>query len=307
MDLSIKYIQHNKIDFVKWDACVKLGKADLIYANSFFLNSIHPDWDALVINDYESVFPVTKASKFGIKYLLQPFFTQQLGLIGLHEKSTFVFDACIAELRKRYKYIECNLNYLNSTNKYKAYCTDQTSIILDLGKPYSELKSNYSKNLERNLNKSVNAPLKLISNVDPKLIIDLFKNNKGKELNHIQTHHYYKLELLLNNLLERDAVKINGITDNSNKLIASVAFANHNNKYFFFFSALNQEGKQLKAMPFLINRFIEEHSGQEFLLDFTGSNQKSLARFYKSFGAREYVYLRLKLNDLPWPLNLVKK
>ena len=146
MDLSIKYIQNNNIEFEKWDACVQSSKAELIYANSYFLNVMHPGWDALVINDYESVFPVTKARKFGIKYLIQPYFTQQLGLIGKHEENSGVVDDSISELKKRYKYIECNLNYLNRSEKFKSFCTNQTSIILKLNKSYSELKASFSKN-----------------------------------------------------------------------------------------------------------------------------------------------------------------
>ncbi len=39
-------------------------------------------WDALVLDDYQAVMPLTWRSKFGIRYLYQPAFTQQTGIFS---------------------------------------------------------------------------------------------------------------------------------------------------------------------------------------------------------------------------------
>lgn len=40
------------------------------------------NWDALVLNDYEAVMPLTWNKKYGICYLYQPPFTACLGITG---------------------------------------------------------------------------------------------------------------------------------------------------------------------------------------------------------------------------------
>ena len=57
--LKIQYLTHYQIDKAKWDDCI--GKADngLIYAYSFYLDQMSKNWDALVLNDYAAVMPLT--------------------------------------------------------------------------------------------------------------------------------------------------------------------------------------------------------------------------------------------------------
>jgi hypothetical protein len=53
-------------------------------------------------------------------------------------------------------------------------------------------------------------------------------------------------------------------------------------------------------MFLLIDSFIREHAGQALTLDFEGSNDPNVARFYKSFGAAECNYYKITINRLPW-------
>ena len=52
-------------------------------------------------------------------------------------------------------------------------------------------------------------------------------------------------------------------------------------------------------MSLLIDSFIKEHSREDNILDFEGSMDVNLARFYKSFGSKEVVYLQILKNNLP--------
>ena len=56
---QIKYLQHKEIDKAKWDACIDQASNGLIYAYSFYLDCMAKHWDALVLNDYEAVMPLT--------------------------------------------------------------------------------------------------------------------------------------------------------------------------------------------------------------------------------------------------------
>ena len=60
-------------------------------------------------------------------------------------------------------------------------------------------------------------------------------------------------------------------------------------------------------MFLLIDEVIKEYSPGNLVLDFEGSNDASLARFYKGFGAKESSYLSLKINRLQFPHKILFK
>src|ERR1051325_9907587 len=80
---SVSYLQNANIDKVKWDKCIDTATNGLIYAYSFYLDTMAKNWDALVMNDYEAVMPITWNKKYGIYYVYQPAFTANLGVFGL--------------------------------------------------------------------------------------------------------------------------------------------------------------------------------------------------------------------------------
>ena len=53
--------------------------------------------------------------------------------------------------------------------------------------------------------------------------------------------------------------------------------------------------------------FIKDHAGQQRVLDFEGSDVRSLAFFYSSFGAVEEKYAAIKWNRMPWWLRWAKQ
>jgi hypothetical protein len=59
-------------------------------------------------------------------------------------------------------------------------------------------------------------------------------------------------------------------------------------------------------MSQLIDSFIRDHSGEEVYLDFEGSMDLNLARFYKGFGSKEVVYLQIRKNNLPGIIRWLK-
>ena len=54
----------------------------MVYAFSYYLNSMAKNWDALVLNDYDAVMPLTWNKKYGFYYLYQPFMSASLGVFG---------------------------------------------------------------------------------------------------------------------------------------------------------------------------------------------------------------------------------
>ena len=78
--MAIKCVTYQQIDKQKWDGCIDKAVNGLVYAYSFYLDEIADNWDALILNDYEAVMPLTWRKKYGIHYLYQPFFCASLGI-----------------------------------------------------------------------------------------------------------------------------------------------------------------------------------------------------------------------------------
>ena len=68
------------------------------------------------------------------------------------------------------------------------------------------------------------------------------------------------------------------------------------------FSGSDDTAKETAAMTFLIDSVIKEFSPSQLVLDFEGSNDPDLARFYKGFGAKEIEYNSLEINRFTFPL-----
>jgi hypothetical protein len=139
--------------------------------------------------------------------------------------------------------------------------------------------------------------LRLETFISPEEIVALFKKTKGNELELFQSKHYQLLTGLMNTCLSRE----NGTTVavyKGTELYAAAFFMYSNNRFTYLKSGITNEGKKSGAMHFLMDRFIELHAGKGKTLDFGGSSIESVARFYKSFGAKDCVYLQLEKGTL---------
>ena len=300
----IYHLKHQEINFKKWDDIA--AKQAVPYSCSWYLNCVSPNWEALILDDYKVIMPLTCKTKIGINYLAQPFFTQQSGIIG-NNLSPQIVDEFILEIEKKYSYIDINLNEENTLHIHENKNTfEQINIILDVNKPYEILFKNFSENTRRMIKKAEKSNLQIQDMDGPDELIKLFKNTKGKNLKHLDNKAYTNLKNLIKTCKEHIKVNIKSIQHNNN-LLGGAVFLEFNKRIIFFFSALNETGKQYGAMHFLIAETIKKHSEKDFYLDFEGSNNVNLARFYKSFGSKEIVYLRYKNNKLPYPIKWFKK
>ncbi|MFC2114343.1 hypothetical protein ACFLRI_03245 [Bacteroidota bacterium] len=64
----------------KWDYCVDNALRPAIYALSWYLDAVCPEWKGLVIGDYKAVMPVCWRKKAGQTYLFQPPYCQFGGI-----------------------------------------------------------------------------------------------------------------------------------------------------------------------------------------------------------------------------------
>jgi hypothetical protein len=299
----IRYITYNEIDKHKWDECIHHAVNGIVYAYSWYLDIVSPSWDALVENDYERVFPLTKNKKSGISYLFQPFFTQQLGIFSTTKLNAEITENFISKIPHKFKFAEINLNTFNKIEPAKFQVFPNLTHELDLIPTYDLIYRNYSENTRRNIKLALNSELIISQNTKAEQVIELFKNNKGKDIETLKEKEYLLLKKLISVCLYKKIAHISGVYTKEANLCAGAIFIESNNKVIFLFSATDNEARSNGAMSFLIDSFIKYNSQRNLTLDFEGSNDPNLARFYRSFGAKECVYFQYKKDELPWILS----
>ncbi|HSH65976.1 MAG TPA: hypothetical protein VLB84_09305 [Bacteroidia bacterium] len=289
----IRYVKSSDISKEKWDECIRLSTDPSIFVYSWYLDSVCVNWGALILNDYDAVFPFAFNKKYGISYIYQPFFTRYF---GIYSKKVIPDDLLIQFLNNiplSFSYINLCLNS-SEMFSYKQYFIGQKNYqVLDLKSPYEKLKKEFSDNTRRNIKKAVKANLKIKKDISPNQIVSIFRETKGNELNTFSDADYNRLNTLMENCLKMGLGETIAVYD-SDFLCAAAFFMYSDNRFVFLKSGVTEQGKMKGAMHFLIDNFIKEYSNMNKMLDFGGSSVESVARFYKSFGAKDYVYLQLE-------------
>jgi hypothetical protein len=302
----IKYIQHHEIDKERWDDCIKRSFNGIIYAYSWYLDVVHPGWEALVNNDYTTVMPLTGGRKMGVQYLFNPFFVQQLGVFSVARLTPGAVKEYLEAVPAHFRYCEINLNTFNHPDESRYRFKQNLNHELDMIGAYEMLRKEYSDNTKRNIKKAQLNDLRVVTTTSKEEIIALFRNNRGRTVEVLSEAEYDTLRRLLQALDGRGRLHTRGVLNTEGKLLAGAFFCDANGKVIFLFSGNSAEGKEKGAMFFLIDSFIQENAQKNLVLDFEGSNDPQLARFYKGFGAKECVYLQAKRNTLPWYLRWYK-
>ena len=304
----INFLKHSEIDKSRWDQCIDQSDEAVVYANSWYLDIVSPGWNALVAADYNSVFPLTWRKKFGFNYLFQPAFTQQLGLFNSKTGDQNILFNFLESIPTQYKLIEIQLNYDNTQlalpNAFQKF--ERITHHLNLEASAEELDNKFSENTRRNIKRFNKSEWQINLNEDPEKIVQLFRQNRGKDISQFKEKEY---KIFLNICAEaknRRLLTCMGTTDHSGNLQAGSVFLKTHSGYILIFSALSNAGKENGAMAALIAEFIRSQAGKKGILDFEGSMDPRIARFYKSFASHEIVYLQIINNRLPFFLRWLK-
>jgi len=294
----INYLRHTHIDKKRWDDCISRSLNQRVYAYSWYLDLVCPGWDALVADNYTSVFPLTHNHKWTISYLFQPYFTQQLGVFSpdvIPESQVVDF---IRAIPRRFRFAEI---HLNSGNRYvgsEGKITLRSNYELDLAPDNEELAGKYAQNTRRNIRKAGEFEITLSRTTGVDELIGLFRENFGRKEGKLKESHYAALRRLIFHCLNHNLGYILGSKTKEGTLSAGAFFLFDRSRVYFLFAASAPEARENGAMFLLIDRFIAENSGKELILDFEGGNDHNLGRFYTSFGALEVPYPALRINRL---------
>lgn len=303
--MPIRFVSYQQIDKLKWDARIDAAANGLVYAYSFYLDAMAKHWDALVLDDYEAVMPLTWNKKYGIFYLYQPFFVASLGVFGNNISATLVNDFLNA-IPAKFSY--CDI-YLNQANRFKLTnfnLYERVNFVLPLNYPYEKLYNNFRDNIKRNIKKAtqLNCVIKKDISVDTVIALAM---EQSKKFSPVTLDDYVHFKNVYQHLQQQQKAVTYGVYTTNDELVASGVFFFSHRRAYYILVGNHPNGKTIGASHALINAFIKDNAEQDLLLDFEGSDIPNLAFFYSSFGATEEKFAGLKLNRLPFWMKWFKR
>ena len=293
----VRYLPHSELDKNKWDVCIEHATYPIIYGYSWYLDVICPGWDALIEGDYESVFPLTWKRKFGIYYLTQPYFAQQLGIFSMAEMTPDKMQDFFNAVPKKFLHYDIMLNPQNVFQMNgKLHSDVRKTYHVPLHYTYDKIYGSYSGDTKRNLKRNANKNL-AVQKINAEEIIELYKKNVWRKTPGVTLDNYETLRKLVNEIENKNTRQCRtlGVFEN-NELCAGGIFLISDKKIIFLFGAANRTGRKNAAMRFLFDRMIKQYCRKNYVLDFEGSCINTVEYFYKGFGPHKVTFLNVHFN-----------
>jgi len=293
----------------RWDNTIKSSKNGRIYAYSWYLDIVSPNWSAIVSEDYEYIFPLPIGKNILThKRILQPMLCQQLGLFTSNTEITQeILSSFLSKIPDEYSFVDLQLNegnieleQLGNWNFYK-----RPNMLLDLSPKYEVLHQKFSKSTANNIKKAKATALKIeyVTKLDflegLKAVYAKKKLLKSIDLNLIGQ--------LIDACLSHKNGFMRGVYNQWGKLLAADFYGKDQNRIYKLLSFSTEEGRNNEAGYKILDSVIWENAEKNLLLDFEGSSIPGVAKFNAGFGTVSVPYYRIIRDNLPiWMVKIMK-
>lgn len=302
----LKHLKNSQIDYQKWDTCIDSSSQGIVYALSWYLDIVKPNWEAIVweqSNQYLAVMPLPINTKIGIKHIYQPLYAQQLGIFSVNSLKINTIKSFIKKLNSEFNYVAKyafntdNTLLLNSIDFKNSKAKLFTTHHLDLSISYKEIHQNYHSDRKQRLKRVQKQNLKIIESDNIRPLIRLFKENtESKIQGGVAKETYQILEKLHRELHQRKMCQLVYSED----LTAACYFVFYKNKIIYLFNAALNESRSQNARTLILDKIIQKYAQTAYVFDFESPEVKNIADFYASFGSKAVEYYFLSYNRLPF-------
>ncbi|GAB3301141.1 GNAT family N-acetyltransferase [Hymenobacter tenuis] len=314
--MPLHLLRHHELDLDAWDACVAEAQQKVPYAHSWWLAATAGRWDAVVEQDaatgrYLSVLPLPVKRRLWGREVVQPHFTQQLGLFTTPLSQHKDLSEYLALLPGHFTRLFLQLNSANTLVAPPAgfAAAQRVTYQLSLGPEYAALWAGYTPDYRRRLrlNQRQAQPLQVAETQQADDLISLFRQQTGKAAG-LRSRHYQQLRRLVAALQQRSAISIFEVRHPSTQeLLAGAVFVLHAGGVIYLFAGASVTGKKMHAPLLLLDHLIWRYAGTPgSILDFEGGMIPSIARFFANFGAAPVPYVALSFTKRPWYLKWMR-
>lgn len=292
-------IEHGNIDRKKWDRVVSRSECPSLFASSFYLDAVSPGWEALVLGDYKTVFPLTKKSKMGYTYLPHPPFTGMLGLFGEINKE--IESRLYEYLKEKFRLVEIELNPCHHL-KIKG-TGEKNSYAIDYSKPYR-----FNENSRRNIKRALSLGLTVEQLPDDKIIdfsnacLDPFLREQLK----VNAYGLSRFHALLKNAILHRQLLTFVVKNTSGEILAIAHFIYDKHSVIYLKGTNLDKWANSGSMHLLMSHAIGHFKSKTAHFDFSGGSLPGIGRFFEGLGGKAYTYPLFRYNNLPKLIKILK-
>ncbi|MBS7332951.1 MAG: hypothetical protein KIG88_05060 [Weeksellaceae bacterium] len=281
----IRRVKRENIDLEKYSRCLAESVNYRIYAEYWYLDTlVGNNWDCYVLNDYEAIMPLPFVKKFGIKFISQPIYCQQLGVF--HSKN-FTKELFL-EFQKKLQINIVRYYCFNEQNvlDYEIENATKLNQILSLNFDYDSYTSTIRKNRKQEIRKGLPKQFSIVESSNDQSFIALLKEDYQEIKNNLSLD---KLQLLVTEIQNRNLGKTISILEEG-KVVASSFYIVSGNRLIQLCNA-KRINYSINFNTFIVDFMIKKYTKKGLVLDFEGSSIKGVNEFNSSFRA-ENKYLK---------------
>jgi hypothetical protein len=300
----IGYYKNNEIDRELWDNCIKNSAHTKPYPYSWYLDIMSPGWEALVDDDYDSVFPVPSYVKFGVQYAATPAFIQQLGAFSPDKSASNAIVEFLDYMPDIYKLTDLCIGQKVEYSGYKV--VEKTNYELSLSSNYEKLLGRYTPECRKYISGAEKKRYEITSNVTPEELVDLSIENKRSNIEGVRLRDYDRLINLMHHCITNSKGRIAGVRSTKKRLVYGIFLVQLPGSITIILEANTPRSIEKHLGFFVVNEIIKANASTGAILDFAGISDKSAIPGGKSFGGINMPYYRIYRNRLFWPVRIMK-
>jgi hypothetical protein len=300
----IVYHKNNEIDREQWDNCISNSGYAKPYAYSWYLDIMSPGWEALVDDDYDSVFPIPSYITFGLQFASTPSFIQQLGAFSPDKPDSQAIVEFLDYMPEIYKLIDICVGQKISYPGYKV--TEKNNFELSLTAPYEKLYEKFTQECRRYISNNARKKYEITGNVSPDELVETCIINRLSNPKGVKTKTYEKLIELMSFCISKNKGSIVAVRTARKKIIYGIFLIKLHRSITIILEANTPASITKHIGHFVINEVIKDHASSAVVLDFAGTSGIPSSSNGKSFGAALAPYYRIYRNRLFWPSRIMK-
>lgn len=248
----------------------------------------------MIWGEYESGFPVTKVTKFGVVQIIQPIFTREFKVVG----APVPFEEVLSQLQSLAKKVDLRLESRHAELEPLERFHQKLPFEVDVS-------NGYSTNAKR-LIKKANSKFEFKMISDLSTFFKLIEDTLVPKIKEFSPENIAKLKSLMIKAQALQKADCIAVHENGN-VVGAGFFFKHQSTITYLKGAATEQAKKNGAMFGLVDYAIRQYESGFSDLDFGGSNIKNVGDFYRKFGAIDRVYYHYELNNLPFWYRWAKK
>ena len=300
----IVYLKNDEIDREQWDNCIKNSAPARPYPFAWYLDIMSPGWEALIDDDYDSVFPLPSHVRLGIQYAAMPPFIQQLGAFSPDKPPAEVIVEFLDYMPEIYKYTDISVNQKVVYPGYKVL--EKSNPELNLSDRYESLREKYTPECCKLIGSASRKSHRISENITPEELVGLCLANSDLKTKVIKQSHYNRLIDLMHHCLNTEKGRIAGVKATGKKLVYGIFMTQIRGAVTILLEARTRESNEINTAYFVIDEIIKANASTASILDFVGISDRSSGSIAQSFGAVPVPYYRIYRNRLFWPVRIMK-